>query len=236
MKKKLKELITSPTTTRRLGDFICNFTAVVLGIIITFIGSDMIQEHNKKKEVTQALQLVKSELLINKEIIEDMRELEIFNKQGARYLLQYKDRINETSSDSLNYYNYFLFQSRDFLPLTDAMEMLSASSLMQNIESKELVVQIIQAYAVIKNSHKFYEGFSKTKENMTAKLTDRQDFQEFSNKDKTTLRETWNFVFNLPEGLAAIRQSSYIHDDPQLTYSHHLELIDETIKRIDKEY
>lgn len=81
MKKKLKELITSPTTTRRLGDFICNFTAVVLGIIITFIGSDMIQEHNKKKEVTQALQLVKSELLINKEIIEDMKELEIFNKQ-----------------------------------------------------------------------------------------------------------------------------------------------------------
>lgn len=156
MKKKLKELITSPTTTRRLGDFICNFTAVVLGIIITFVGSDMIQEHNKKKEVTQALQLVKSELLINKEIIEDMKELEIFNKQGARYLLQYKDRINETSSDSLNYYNYFLFQSRDFLPLTDAMEMLSASSLMQNIESKELVVQIIQAYAVIKSSHKFY--------------------------------------------------------------------------------
>lgn len=182
MKKKLKELIISPTTTRRLGDFICNFTAVVLGIIITFIGSDMIQEHNKKKEVTQALQLVKSELLINKEIIEDMKELEIFNKQGARYLLQYKDRINETSSDSLNYYNYFLFQSRDFLPLTDAMEMLSASSLMQNIESKELVVQIIQAYAVIKSSHKFYEGFSKTKENMTAKLSDRQDFQEFSNK------------------------------------------------------
>ena len=83
MKKKLKELITSPTTTRRLGDFICNFTAVVLGIIITFIGSDMIQEHNKKKEVTQALQLVKSELLINKEIIEDMKELEIFNKQGV---------------------------------------------------------------------------------------------------------------------------------------------------------
>lgn len=115
MKKKLKEIITSPTTTRRLGDFICNFTAVVLGIIITFIGSDMIQEHNKKKEVTQALQLVKSELLINKEIIEDMRELEIFNKQGAHYLLQYKDRINETSSDSLNYYNYFLFQSSLFL-------------------------------------------------------------------------------------------------------------------------
>lgn len=117
MKKKLKELITSPTTTRRLGDFICNFTAVVLGIIITFIGSDMIQEHNKKKEVTQALQLVKSELLINKEIIEDMKELEIFNKQGARYLLQYKDRINETSSDSLTITTIFFSNQETFFLL-----------------------------------------------------------------------------------------------------------------------
>lgn len=66
MGKKLKEIITSPTATKRMGDFICNFVAVVLGIIITFVGSDMIEEHNKKKEVTQALQLVKSELLINK--------------------------------------------------------------------------------------------------------------------------------------------------------------------------
>lgn len=87
MGKKLKEIITSPTATRRMGDFICNFVAVVLGIIITFVGSDMIEEHNKKKEVTQALQLVKSELLINKEIIGEMMKMEVSNKKGARYLL-----------------------------------------------------------------------------------------------------------------------------------------------------
>ena len=127
MNTKLIEKVKRSAIKGRLGDFICNFIAVVLGIAITFVGSDMIQEHNKKKEVAQALQLVKSELLINRETIEEMMKIEKINKEGACYLLQYKDKMNEASSDSLNYYGYFPFQSQDFLPVTDAMEMLRAS-------------------------------------------------------------------------------------------------------------
>ena len=107
MNTKLIEKIKRSAIKGRLGDFICNFIAVVLGIAITFVGSDMIQEHNKKKEVAQALQLVKSELLINRETIEEMMKIEKINKEGACYLLQYKDKMNEASSDSLNYYGYF---------------------------------------------------------------------------------------------------------------------------------
>ena len=235
MWKKLKEIITSPTATKRMGDFICNFVAVVLGIIITFVGSDMIEEHNKKKEVTQALQLVKSELLINKEIIGEMMEMEVSNKKGASYLLQFKDKMDEASADSLEYYGYLPFQSRDFLPVTDAIEMLRASSLMQNISNKELVVQIIEAYATIKSSHLFYEGYSETKDNVIEKFSTRQDFQKFTNENNT-LKETWNFIFHLTEGYAAIRQIAQIHDDPYITYNYHLKLIDETIAAIDKEY
>ena len=53
MNTKLIEKIKRSAIKGRLGDFICNFIAVVLGIAITFVGSDMIQEHNKKKEVAQ---------------------------------------------------------------------------------------------------------------------------------------------------------------------------------------
>ena len=235
MKKKLIEKIKRSAIKGRLGDFTCNFIAVVLGIAITFVGSDMIQEHNKKKEVTQALQLVKSELLINRETIEEMMKIEIFNKEGACYLLQYKDKMNEASSDSLNYYGYFPFQSQNFPPVTDAIEMLRASSVMQNIKNKELAVEIIQAYAVIKNAHLFYAGFSKAKDMAIEKYTSQQEFRKISNENKS-LRETWEFAFRIPEGFAAMRQISFVHDDPHLTYSHYMELIDKTITFIDKEY
>ena len=198
MNTKLIEKIKRSAIKGRLGDFICNFIAVVLGIAITFVGSDMIQEHNKKKEVAQALQLVKSELLINRETIEEMMKIEKINKEGACYLLQYKDKMNEASSDSLNYYGYFPFQSQDFLPVTDAMEMLRASSVMQNIKNKELAVEIIQAYAVIKNAHLFYEGFSKAKETAVEKCVSQQEFRKISNENKS-LREILEFTIRSEE-------------------------------------
>jgi hypothetical protein len=57
------------STEYKLGDFFRNLIAVILGIVITFVGSDMITEHNTQKEIKTALLLVKSELLINKEQI-----------------------------------------------------------------------------------------------------------------------------------------------------------------------
>ena len=161
----------------------------------------MIQEHNKKKEVAQALQLVKSELLYqpgNNRRDDENRKNQ--TKEGACYLLQYKDKMNEASSDSLNYYGYFPFQSQDFLPVTDAMEMLRASSVMQNIKNKELAVEIIQAYAVIKNAHLFYEGFSKAKETAVEKCVSQQEFRKISNENKS-LREILEFTILLQKGL-----------------------------------
>ena len=52
---------------RRIGDFVCNFTAVVLGIILTFMGSDWIEKRNTQRDVKSALHLVKAELQTNRE-------------------------------------------------------------------------------------------------------------------------------------------------------------------------
>lgn len=161
--------------------------------------------------------------------------MEIFEKEGALYLLQYKNNMSEASLDSLNKYGYFPFQSRSFLHTTDAMEMLRSSSLMQNIQSKELVIQIIQVYSVIKGSHQTFQNYSEIKNNMQEKLSSRQEFRKFSNKEKP-IKDYWNFIFKLPEGLAIIRQISFIHDAPQRMYGRHLKFIDETITAIDKEY
>lgn len=234
MKTKLTGKVKRMIAEYKLGDFFRNFIAVILGIIITFIGNDLIQDSHKEREVKQALQLVKSELLLNKEIIEEMRETEILNKKGALYLLRFHEKMDEAQADSLAYYGYLPFQSRNFLSVTNALEMLKGS-LIQNIKSKELVVQIIQAYAVIKNSHLFYEGYSKAKNELIKGFSTRQDYLEFINKP-ASLKDMWNFILHITEGLAAIRQLSQVHDDPHLTYGHHLEMIDDAIAAIDKEY
>ena len=61
MKTNLIEKVKRMSTEYRFGDFFRNFIAVVLGIVITFAGSDLIEERKIRNEVKDALSLVKDE-------------------------------------------------------------------------------------------------------------------------------------------------------------------------------
>ena len=55
MKTNLIEKVKRMSTEYRFGDFFRNFIAVVLGIVITFAGSDLIEERKIRNEVKDAL-------------------------------------------------------------------------------------------------------------------------------------------------------------------------------------
>lgn len=71
------------STEYRFGDFFRNFIAVVLGIVITFAGSDLIEERKIRNEVKDALSLAKDEILLNRETIEELMEQELFEQRGG---------------------------------------------------------------------------------------------------------------------------------------------------------
>lgn len=56
---------------------------MVLGIVITFVGSDLIEERKIRNEVKDALSLVKDEILLNRETIEELMEQELFEQRGG---------------------------------------------------------------------------------------------------------------------------------------------------------
>ena len=86
MKTNLIEKVKRMSTEYRFGDFFRNFIAVVLGIVITFAGSDLIEERKIRNEVKDALSLVKDEILLNRETIEELMEQQLFEQRGPRYL------------------------------------------------------------------------------------------------------------------------------------------------------
>ena len=114
MKTKLIEKAKQISTEYKFGDFFRNFLAVILGIIITFAGSDWITEHNAQKEVKESILLVKSELQTNREDIAYIKELVELEQKGALYLLEYKGRIPRRPTRIL-YKNMIDYPSKAFL-------------------------------------------------------------------------------------------------------------------------
>jgi len=56
-----------------LSSFFSELIAVVLGIVITFAGQGMIDRAHDRKEVRSALQLVRTELISNRDDISELR-------------------------------------------------------------------------------------------------------------------------------------------------------------------
>lgn len=93
MKKILWKRMTLLFKNRRIGDFVCNFTAVVLGIILTFMGSDWIEKRNTQRDVKSALHLVKAELQTNRETILGGKQRVEREIRAAQFLLRNKDSL-----------------------------------------------------------------------------------------------------------------------------------------------
>lgn len=225
------------STEYRFGDFFRNFIAVVLGIVITFAGSDLIEERKIRNEVKDALSLVKDEILLNRETIEELMEQELFEQRGACYLLQYKDSIDKASPDSIEKYGYSPFQSFNPIYIDDAMEMLKSSSLISAIENKKLATRIIQTYNTIKTAYGSFGAFMDIKLKCIEKLTDKAEVRKALAKNKLrTKMQEWDFYFTIPEGVQAVQQISYIHSYPRKMYGRYMEQIDETLAAIDEAY
>lgn len=205
MKTNLIEKVKRMSTEYRFGDFFRNFIAVVLGIVITFAGSDLIEERKIRNEVKDALSLVKDEILLNRETIEELMEQELFEQRGACYLLQYKDSIDKASPDSIEKYGYSPFQSFNPIYIDDAMEMLKSSSLISAIENKKLATRIIQTYNTIKTAYGSFGAFMDIKLKCIEKLTDKAEVREALAKNKLrTKMQEWDFYFTIPEGVQAV--------------------------------
>ena len=142
MKKILWKRITLLFKNRRIGDFVCNFTAVVLGIILTFMGSDWIEKRNTQRDVKSALHLVKAELQTNRETILGGKQRVEREIRAAQFLLRNKDSLLVVSKDSLEYYSNMPFQTSFITFTTDALELMKSSALFPQIKDRQLGLSV----------------------------------------------------------------------------------------------
>lgn len=229
--KKLKNIFSK----WKMGDFFRNFVAVVLGIAITFIGGDLISKRNSQQEVSKAMQLVKSELQINRGVVQEMLNREIREQNAARYLFNHKNDLNRVPSDSLYLYAFQPFQMGTYTYTSDAMEMLKMSSLIQKVKNKELALQIIRSYDAVKSAATIFESFIGTKKMMQEKMMANPKINDFFADNPQVPTEIWTLLFSQTEGIMFIQYILNCHD-PQSVYNQYLETIDATLAAIEKEY
>lgn len=132
--------------------FFSELVAVILGIVITFAGQGMIDRAHDRKEVRSALQLVRTELISNRQDIVDLREILEQVQESAQYLadnpaqLKNIDRLDSTTLSTVTYHQGMALAEVSVTLPHDALELLKTSSIFQKIGDNSLSMKIIRAY------------------------------------------------------------------------------------------
>lgn len=242
MKTRLIKKIKEASAEYKFGDFFRNFIAVILGIVITFAGSDWIAERNAQKEIKKSLLLMKSELLLNREGIKDMGERVKLEQHAASYLFENKNNVNGLPLDSVYKYLPLLFQWSKFTFTSDAIEMLKVSGLIPKIQNKELALQIIKVYRTIKAAETSFDIYMNYKKQVQEEFQKNPNVKAFSyrlmkQKEKARsiegdLNEQLQLILTQQEGLDLLQTIPNIQS-PQI-YFDCIEEIDKTVAIIEK--
>ena len=129
-----------------LVDFFISLLSVILGIIITFAIQGMIDRSASRKEVRSALELVRAELISNKEDIIVANAFLKQEKASAQYFLTCRDTLDRCPADSIAFHSGVIFSDFSMTTCHDALELLKMSSLFQQIGDNQLAMKIIRAY------------------------------------------------------------------------------------------
>ena len=127
-------------------NFWLNVLSVVLGIAITFSIQGIIDHSRDRKEVRSALELIRSELQVNRDDIAEITEYLRQERRSASYLAAHSNDLNGCPIDSVLYHGGIVFAEASITTSHDALELLKMSSLFQKIGDNNLSMKIIRAY------------------------------------------------------------------------------------------
>ena len=133
-------------------DFLNRLLPVVAGIAITISVQGVIDRAHARKEVRSTLQLVRTELISNRQDIAELREVLGEVQKSAQYLvdhpelLKHVDRLDSTALKTLTDHQGMVRAEVSVTLPHDALELLKTSSIFQKIGDNSLSMKIIRAY------------------------------------------------------------------------------------------
>jgi hypothetical protein len=161
----------------KAGDFFRQLATVVIGIVITFGGSALIQRAADRKEAKHLLGMVRDELNINIGRIQSYRdyfERDIAGFQALRpYLVG--DDPGAIPVDTLEKYRRTIVASSAYGAITNAFETLKSSPVIGSVGNNELMSELFSTYNVMDYAESLTGAFTERKREGIIKVNDTLD-------------------------------------------------------------
>lgn len=128
-------------------EYALQLLVVLVGVMVTLIGSSMVARWQEQRKVRSMMQLVYAELNTNaREMDRICRHLD-HDRRGMRLLKEYGMDYRSVPVDSLKEYQYVLGVISDFDLRSDALEVLRTAGTMPAAKDRQLLFEVLECYS-----------------------------------------------------------------------------------------
>ena len=130
-------------------DYALQLSVVIIGIVVTFAGSGLIERWRVAREVRATMLLVHAELETNRADFMQVWDYQQWEMRACKFLTDNRRDLKRIPSDTLASFDPVYGRIHFFHPRRDAFEVLKNSGLMSSVPDKDFLLAVTQGYAVL---------------------------------------------------------------------------------------
>lgn len=218
----------------RLGDYFRQLSVVIIGILVTFTGSDLVGRYARSREARTAMRLVVSELEVNRAKLQHVCERLEQDQNGMRMFAKYQFNVDSISEDSLAFYN-IIGSMRDFSVRTDALDVLKSSGVSSSIGDKQLLLDVLGCYNRMESFSKTVRAYNERKKDALDHLFVNMKVEKMNRLFSEGSRHSWKTMLDDPLCRSFVGFSISFFGD-ETFFDERLTDVDQTIATITKNY
>lgn len=173
-------------------------SVVIIGIVVTFAGSGLIERWRVAREVRATMLLVHAELETNRADFMQVWDYQQWEMRACKRLTDNRRDLKRIPSDTLASFDPVYGRIHFFHPRRDAFEVLKNSGLMSSVSDKDFLLAVTQGYAVLADLEENISMYYQLK--LTAQNDMSKDFSEKQRERFYTgdMYERWECIFSVP--------------------------------------
>lgn len=175
-------------------EYMLQLSVVILGIVITFAGSGLIERWQRQRQIKTVMKLIVEELRENRRMVQHCTEKFIYDRNGMLMFGRYGKEVDKIPQDSLLYYNS-IWSLRDVVFMDDAVEVLKLSGLISTIRDKDFLMRILGCYRGLDGFAKNVDSYNRFKMDALKHYYAENKVGDFG---LTDLRNDWKQLLDDP--------------------------------------
>lgn len=179
-------------------EYALQLSVVVIGIVVTFTGSGLIERWRTAREVRATMLLVHAELETNYLNIRQVRNWMQRETEAYRTLTENRRDLKAIPADTMASFTPLFGRMLSFRPRQDAFGVLKNSGLMASVHDKDLLLTITQGYATLAELEENVGMYYKLKLDVQSDMS-----KAFSRSERYAycygdMYRMWECIFSVP--------------------------------------